>query len=83
MFPKLRVDETRYEQLDAALTSVINARGLVLHTPWKQKLIQLYECTQVRHGLVILGPSGAGTSHCSHWLHCGQSFSCAVAHTLQ
>ncbi|MEM7807765.1 MAG: AAA family ATPase, partial [Planctomycetota bacterium] len=46
----------------AALDEAIAGAGLVNHTSWRVKILQLYETTVVRHGIIVLGPAGSGKS---------------------
>ena len=51
-----------HTDLNNALTEVIETEGLVSHPTWRVKVIQLYETTLVRHGIMMVGPSGSGKS---------------------
>jgi len=37
-------------------------RLLIAHAPWIMKIIQLYETSLVRHGFMLVGPTGSGKS---------------------
>jgi hypothetical protein len=41
---------------------MIDKQGLVHHENWVNKIVQLYETSLVRHGLMMVGPAGSGKS---------------------
>ncbi|XP_019712193.1 dynein heavy chain 8, axonemal [Hippocampus comes] len=60
LFPGIKLDNSTYNELQAAVKNQVDLAALVNHPNWNLKLVQLYEASLVRHGLMTLGPSGAG-----------------------
>lgn len=51
-----------YPEEEEILSHVIEKHGLIYHDSWVLKVIQLYETTKVRHGIMLVGPAGGGKS---------------------
>jgi dynein heavy chain len=63
LFPSLGMPPgLPHTDLNNALSEVIESEGLISHPSWRVKVIQLYETTLVRHGIMMVGPSGSGKS---------------------
>nr|CAI5817756.1 unnamed protein product [Callosobruchus analis] len=68
MFPGIKLTTKSWKELQKCITNVCHDTGLVNHPSWNLKVIQLYETSLVRHGLMVLGPTGAGKTRCMHTL---------------
>jgi len=51
-----------YPKEQTILKSIVEKYGHIYHEDWVTKVIQLYETTRVRHGIMLVGPSGGGKS---------------------
>lgn len=61
MFPQLAPPaKADYPDLEAALKTAVENNKLVYHPMWVGKVLQLYDTTLVRHGIMLVGPTGGG-----------------------
>jgi dynein heavy chain len=49
-----------YPALEGALKNSVEVNKLVYHPTWVGKVLQLYDTTLVRHGIMLVGPTGGG-----------------------
>ncbi|XP_044272703.1 dynein axonemal heavy chain 8 [Tribolium madens] len=68
MFPGIKLSTHSWKDLQKAITNQTAEMGVINYPPWNLKVIQLYETSLVRHGLMVLGPTGAGKTKCMHCL---------------
>ncbi|XP_048268511.1 dynein axonemal heavy chain 8 [Bombus terrestris] len=64
MFPGIKLRVQTYKDLQKAIANATAALGIMNHAEWNLKTIQLYETSLVRHGLMVLGPTGSGKTMC-------------------
>ncbi|XP_071452908.1 dynein axonemal heavy chain 1-like [Hetaerina americana] len=64
LFPRMVEDAVEYGYLLSTICEKILARGLLDVEEYVMKVIQLYETTVVRHGLMLVGPAGSGKTTC-------------------
>ncbi|XP_076166225.1 dynein heavy chain 8, axonemal kl-3 [Ptiloglossa arizonensis] len=64
MFPGMKLKSQMYKYLQQAIANATVALGIINHPQWNLKTVQLYETSLVRHGLMVLGPTGSGKTRC-------------------
>lgn len=64
----LQADRSSFPDVSRALEKVALERGLQLHPNWLNKCIQLYETYLVRHGIMLVGPTGSGKTQIAECL---------------
>jgi len=60
LFPGVDIPEHDYGRLQEEIQNVIVARHLQVVREQVMKVIQLYETMLVRHGVMLVGPTGSG-----------------------
>lgn len=66
MFPGIKLTQASYKDLQRAIVKVADEMGYVNNPEWNLKVVQLYETSLVRHGLMLMGPTGSGKTSCTH-----------------
>ncbi|CAN0142261.1 unnamed protein product, partial [Pylaiella littoralis] len=51
-----------HAEVESAARASVEKEGLINHPSWCLKVVQLYETTLVRHGVMMVGPPGSGKS---------------------
>ena len=69
-----------YPAVQAALTRACEGAQLLLHGSWVAKVIQLYETSLVRHGIMLVGPAGGGKSAVIEMLRLAVTETTGTAH---
>ena len=60
MFPGVEIPEHDYGRLQEEIINVIEKRNLVVIQKQVKKIIQFFETLEVRHGVMLVGPTGGG-----------------------
>jgi dynein heavy chain len=60
LFPGIEKPQVNYGSLLSAINTVCKSMILQPAQPFIDKIIQLYDTIQVRHGLMLVGPTGGG-----------------------
>ena len=61
LFPKVPSPPVAvYKEVEDAVAAAVDEAKLVQHKNWLKKVVQLYETTVVRHGIMVIGPTGGG-----------------------
>lgn len=62
IFPKVHGANASVQGLLSAMTTVCKQLGLMASDDWLEKTMQLYQITQLHHGVMLVGDSGTGKS---------------------
>jgi len=81
LFPALGMPlGQEHSELKAALKASVAAEKLIFHDSWCTKVVQLYETTIVRHGIMMVGPAGSGKSRIISCLQDSLSSTTGIIH---
>ena len=81
LFPALGMPlGQEHTELKRVLTTVVETENLIMHPSWSIKVVQLYETTLVRHGIMMVGPPGSGKTRITHCLQDALSTTTGIVH---
>lgn len=69
-----------YGTLESALAVAVENNKLVYHPAWAGKVLQLYDVSLVRHGIMLVGPSGGGKTQIFKNLRAALETTTGIAH---
>jgi len=85
LFPLQNLDlvpKAVFKNIEEAMAKLIQQQKYIHHGDWVEKIVQLYETSLVRHGLMMIGPAGAGKTVATEILM--QAITeCGRKHTVQ
>ncbi|KAJ3215607.1 Dynein heavy chain 6, axonemal [Dinochytrium kinnereticum] len=64
LFPGINVPEKDFEVLSTTLQEIMKERGLEVVPSFTTRICQLYETMKIRHGVMLVGPTGGGKTTC-------------------
>lgn len=73
LFPGVEVPQSDNQHLQEALLRQSELLKLQPIDPFMKKVMQLYDTVQVRHGLMLVGPTGGGKTSCYRLLAAAMS----------
>lgn len=65
LFPNIKLGTTTDKLLRTTIEAAVEKFGYVNTPMWNLKIVQLYDTSLVRHGVMVMGPSGAGKTSCT------------------
>lgn len=60
LFPGIKLSTSGYKELQQKIAKAVEDLGLTNNPEWNLKVVQLYETSLVRHGIMTMGPTGSG-----------------------
>jgi dynein heavy chain len=83
LFPDVKEPKPKvYAKVEEAIRAEVRQLHLQLHPSWVKKVVQLYETTEVRHGIMVIGPTGGGKSAILRTLRGALARSTGVSHRI-